>query len=570
MERSNPETLQISETLTDLHVRLADVRMPVSDLAGGVLVVGQTSAGKTKSIVNNLARQFAEMFTTNAKSIREHRQFAIFYFGLKGRGHAEFIGSLSKLRGKDVITVSNDKTCPWVVRLFMKSCWRSREELHLSVVGFVEEVAERVARTRSGYRHDPFWDRQRVLLLSELSRLEINPFLSRDLINAEVADLVHEDALIALLARAEAFLEFIGEKVTSSNQPSQAMVELHEELRRSGFATNEDLARAEELVAFLRRRGKPGRHPKTRALCEFLYKRLQAARNAKLETPVKTLLERFADLLESTSQERLRKLIARWWRIPDNTRGVIETDLRGVIQSFRSGPAEQIFRGKNKQEITIEEIIHRGLILVIDLPASDSANANWPALVALKLAITQRLIGRYTAFFDGKPLSRRGAVILQDEAQLLLSDSEARALSVIREFGAIWILATQSISLIASVLKSHVDTAAFVAAARVRIWGNTGDDYTAEIASRFCGTSRAGQQRLTCLWHPTSVLEAAVSGSSSTEKPLVEPQRFYELKTGQFYVRTADNQSYFVDLRLSLPKPVSHALHSVGPAPIQS
>lgn len=107
-----PKALQVSETLTDLHVRLADVRMPVSDLAGGVLVVGQTSAGKTKSIVNNLARQFAEMFTTNAKSIREHRQFAIFYFGLKGRGHAEFIESLSKLRGQDVITVSNDKTCP--------------------------------------------------------------------------------------------------------------------------------------------------------------------------------------------------------------------------------------------------------------------------------------------------------------------------------------------------------------------------------------------------------------------------------------------------------------------------
>ncbi|MEY2563573.1 MAG: hypothetical protein QOH88_1766 [Verrucomicrobiota bacterium] len=107
MKNPASETAQIAETLTDLSVHLADVRMPVSDLAGGVLVVGQTSAGKTRSIVNNLARQFAEMFTRSAKSIREQRQFAMVYLGLKGRGHLDFVESLTKSRRKDVITISN-------------------------------------------------------------------------------------------------------------------------------------------------------------------------------------------------------------------------------------------------------------------------------------------------------------------------------------------------------------------------------------------------------------------------------------------------------------------------------
>ena len=177
MPPHSSETLQIAETLSDISVHLADVRMPVSDLAGGVLVVAQTSAGKTRSIVNNLARQFAKMFTSSAKLIREQRQFAIVYLGLKGRGHRDFVESLSKSRSKDVITISTAADCLWVVRLFKRSCWGSSEELSLAVVAFLEEVAERVSRSRLAKHHDPFWDRQRLRLLSELARLELTPFM---------------------------------------------------------------------------------------------------------------------------------------------------------------------------------------------------------------------------------------------------------------------------------------------------------------------------------------------------------------------------------------------------------
>jgi len=567
VKNSASETAQIAETLTDLSVHLADVRMPVSDLAGGVLVVGQTSAGKTRSIVNNLARQFAEMFTRSAKSIREQRQFAMVYLGLKGRGHLDFVESLTKSRRKDVITISNAAACPWVIRLFKRSCWSTSEELSLAVVGFVEEVAERVSGSRSAFHHDPFWDRQRQRLLSELARLEVRPFLKPELLETELSELTNDDGLIALLARTEAFLQFIGERTEGSALRLAMRSNTRQDLATYGFSKDTDLRGAQKIVSlFVKSRGL-GRRPKTKALCAFLAKQLALARAAKAEeAPAKMLLEQFEMNLNAASSARLRKLVEQWWRIPAITRGVIEADLRGVIQTFRSGPAEQVFRGRGKREITLEEILHRGLILVIDLPAAESGSANWPALVTLKLALTQRLLGRYTALWNGEPISRRGVAILQDEAQLLLTDSEAKALSVIREFGAIWILATQSISLIGSVLKSHVDTAAFVAASRVRVWGNTGDEYTAEMASRFCGTSRGHSQRLACLWHPTPLLEAAVTGSTSGEKPLVEPQRFYELKTGQFYLRTADNESYFLDLRLSLRKPISRALRSAGPA----
>ena len=561
MKPARAQTAQIAETLSDLTVHLADVKMPVSDVAGGVLVVAQTAAGKTRSVVNNLARQLAEMFSACGKAIREQRQFALIYLATKGGGHLDFLASLSKPRRKDVITISNAADCPWVVRLFNRSCWATREELSLAVVAFVEEVAARLSHSRSASRHDPFWDRQRQRLLSELAVLEVRPLLPRELLESDLSELTHDDALVALLARAEAFLQFIGERGDGSERPKAVRTDARQDLVKHGFSKDADLARAQKIVSFFANSTEFGRRPKTKALCAFLAKQLSRARASKAEDdPAKMALEQFEANLDPASRHRLRKLVEQWWRIPQITRGCIEADLRGVIQSFRSGPADQVFRGRGKREITLEEIIDRGLILVLDLPAAESGSANWPALVSLKLAITQRLLGRYNALRDGMPISRRGVVIVQDEAQLLLSDAEARALSVIREFGVIWILATQSISLVSSVLRSHVDAAAFVAAARVRIFGNTADDYTAEIAARFCGTARGVPQRLACLWHPTPSLEAAVTSSTSNEKPLVEPRRFFELKTGQFYVRTADDESYFVDLRASLPRPISHNL----------
>lgn len=84
MASTVPDPQQISDTLSDVAVDLAGVKLPVSTLTGGVLVVGQTGCGKTRSIVNNISRQFAEMFTKSDKATAEMRRFSVFYFGLKG------------------------------------------------------------------------------------------------------------------------------------------------------------------------------------------------------------------------------------------------------------------------------------------------------------------------------------------------------------------------------------------------------------------------------------------------------------------------------------------------------
>lgn len=460
-----------------------------------------------------------------------------------------------------MIWISNDNDCPWVVRLFERDSWASADDLHLAVVNYVEEVAAQLSGPTTTGRHDPFWSRQRIRFLSELCRLESMAPEHFDFFAQDMSALTHNDALVALLARIEAFLDFIGEKSpVPEPKASKPLSGLRQDLKEQGFESAAELFRAERIVTAYSKLPHLAGHPKARALTLFLANVLKQARQEKRTNKPKTLLDAFAETLEPSSRERLLKLVEQFWRIPDVTRGCIEADLRGIVQSFQTGTAKTIFRAVAKHEISIEEVIDRGLIMVIDLPVAESGNASLPALVALKLAITQRLIGRYKSLYKSRPLSRRGVLIVQDEAQVLLSDLEAKALSVVREFGVVWLLATQSLSLIASVLRSQRDTEAFVAAARVRIFGATSDEYTAEVASRLCGRSPSVKQRAACLWHPTEELEAAVATSRPTETPLVPPYRFFELQTGQFYVRTAGNHCYLLDLHFDLPAPRAQVL----------
>ena len=565
MKQTRRESQQISESLSDIEVDLAGVKLPVSSVTGGMLVVGQTGCGKTRSIINSLSRQFAELFTKSGKATAEHRRFAVFYFGLKGQGHSEFVASLPKRRRKDVVQISDDKDCPWVVRLFKRECWASVDELHLAVVNYVEEVAEELSGARSSGRHDPFWARQRTRLLSELCRLEVRRPAQVELLPGKLSDLTHDDALVALLSRIEAFFDFIAERSFAAQRPARKpLAAVRRELKKQGFGTTAELFRAEKVVAAYAKLGHAERHPKRRALCLFLAKILKQARQEKRTARPRMLLDDFADALEPSSREALVNLVEQFWRIPDTTRGCIEADLRGVVQSFHSGAARNVFGAAGKHEISIEEVIARGLIFVVDLPAADSGNASLPALIALKLAITQRLIGRYKSIYRSRPLCCRGVLVVQDEAQMLLGDSDAKALSLVREFGVVWLLATQSLSLVASVLGNHRDTEAFVGAARTRIFGATADPYTADMASLLCGRAAAAEKRAACLWHPTAALEAAVATSRRADMPLVSAHRFFALQTGQFYLRTADTGCYFLDMRFDLPRPRARALSLLG------
>ncbi|MDQ6625645.1 MAG: TraG/TraD/VirD4 family protein, partial [Verrucomicrobiota bacterium] len=172
--------------------------------------------------------------------------------------------------------------------------------------------------------------------------------------------------------------------------------------------------------------------------------------------------------------------------------------------------------------MTLEEIIHEGRILILDLPIAESGGSTLTALLAVKVALSRLLVGRYRALHRSQPLSRRGVLVIQDEAHLLLSrpkqgtSSEGAALSVIREFGVIWLLACQSMSLIASTLGNEAQTAALLAGARTRVFGATSDAYTAQMASILCGSGKGRVRPLGCLWHPTPALEQAIAGAATT------------------------------------------------------
>ena len=157
--------------------------------------------------------------------------------------------------------------------------------------------------------------------------------------------------------------------------------------------------------------------------------------------------------------------------------------------------------------------------------------------------------------------------MVQDEAHLLLGkpksglSTEALTLSIIREMGVVWILAAQSLSLIAGAFRGESQAAAFASAARTRIFGGTADEYTARLSSALCGTTRGQERRLACMWHPTPGLDQALIGVSGELVPAVPIATFYQLQTGQFVLRTAQTDCYLLDLRFTLPHPTAQRLN---------
>ena len=557
---------QISESLQEHSVSIADVKLPVSELCGGVLFVGQSGSGKT-ALINDLAGQFSRL----GGSAREC--YAIIYFALKGRGHRDFLSALPRNRRKDVIVIGGSDSP--AIRLFWAANWACAEELQLATVQFLEEVADHVAGAGDAVRHDPFWDRQRLRILSELARLTpveaalgsppISDLFRQKDLQPDVRLLHHPDAHVALLARVEAFLQFIADKSTSGSiRPNHQLLAVFQE---NGFGDKKALTRAKQLVEAAENSPKNHLGKRGRDLCRAVADLLDLADQAAEAMKEQTLLDRFQATLDVKSQKRLAALIEQFWRIPNTTRGCIEADLRGVVECFRSGPAQTLFRPNAEKEITIEEIVDRGRIAVIDLPLAESGGASLAPAMAIKIALARLLAGRLRAGRDGKTLNRRGVLVVQDEAHLLLSkpksglSTEALTLSIIREMGVVWILAAQSLSLIAGALRGESQATAFASAARTRIFGGTADEYTARLSSALCGTTRGPERRLACMWHPTPGLDQALIGVSGELVPAVPIQTFYQLQTGQFVLRTAQTDCYLLDIRFNLPHPTAQKLN---------
>ena len=502
---------QLSSTLTDISVELGGLRLPVDQLCGGTLVCGMTGSGKTVSVVNPLALQFAALEAANPA-----RKPAIVYFSLKGQPHREFLEALPPKRRKDVVMISHDDDC-WL-SLFHRPNWRSEEELNGAVVRFIEEFSQHFSDELGVGRHDPYWERQRIRYLNVLAGLKVmkkKPLLPLPNFQALNSD----NALERLLARAEAFFDYC-----TINPPETA--------KKRGLIQDESLLDEPEKRPF--------------SLLGYLY-----------------------DALFPRCQEQLNSLVVEFTRMADSTKFSIMADVRGVMDAFRTPETGRYLFGPMFDPMTIERIIDEGKILVVNLPLADGGNTSLSTLLAIKLALFSRLLGRNTALHEGHPVTRRPVVVVIDEFQNLVSKGrtggEDLMMAQCREHGVIVLMATQSLSLLAGALRNESKLAALVANCRTKVFGRNGDLLTNQIASMACGRGGLQKVRRAPVWHGGEKFRSFVTETAGDGSPVVGTDEFASLQTGQFLISTADGGAYRLDLRHRLQGRRLQVLKSPAP-----
>jgi len=481
-------TQQLSSTLADLSVDLGGLHLPLDQLCGGTIVCGMTGSGKTVSVVNPLTLQLAALEAANPA-----RKPAIVYFALKGQPHRQFLDALPAKRKKDVVTISYEQD-HWI-SLFHRPNWRSEEELNGAVVRFIEEFSQHLSDELSAGRHDPYWERQRVRYLNVLTGLKPKKGL---LALPGLDKLDSDNALERVLTRVEAFFDYCTMNA------------------RNGLeADGEEKSKAERPFSFL----------------GCLHDAL--SHNQKLE---------------------LNQLVTEFTRMADSTKFSILADIRGVTDVFRTpgGTGRYLF-GMNYAKVTVEELIDEGKILIVDLPLADGGNSSLATLLAIKLALFGRLLGRNTALHDGHPVAKRPVCVVIDEFQNLVSKGrtggEDLMMAQCREHGVIVLLASQSLSLLAGALRSESKLAALVANCRNKIFGRNGDHLTNQLASLTCGRGGFRQVRHAPVWHGGERFRVFVTDAMGDDAPVVGPEDFSALRTGQFVMVTANGGTYRLDLR---------------------
>jgi hypothetical protein len=524
---------QISDNFSGMNLDWGELKLSVQSLCGGALVTGSTGSGKTVSVVNPLAAKLASL-NSNKAGIKP----AIIYFVTKGASHESFIEGLPAGRKKDVIRIDGRQDCGFSLSLFPTRNWSSRDELELAVPAFLEEFSEHCWDALSTVRHDLFWDRQRMRVLSELSALRS--------IESDIFTSVSGDHLKTLLDRLDAFIAHIE---TPSAEPDAQI--LKKWFEKVGVTTPKEFEHAKEVAetAML-----TATKDSTMGRLLQMMSRMSAecASPSKIYGAPDLPLERIYQQLDAPSKDRLSRLVREYFLLAQTTRSCVLADLQSLVHLLRSGPAGNVFNQNNCTTVSLEKIIHDGKILVLDLPLSDSSNATRPVLLAIKLALMNRILGRNRALCEGQKLNRtRPIVIVIDEFQTLISrgrsGGEDQFISRCREFGAISILATQSLSLLAGTIRDSAKLEALLANLRTRVFGHNTDTWTNEQAAALCGTSAGRDVQLAQIWHGSERLKKLVTVTASVGNPRVSPGTFAALKTGQFIVSTADGACHTLD-----------------------
>jgi len=526
---------QIAEEHADLHVNLGGIDLPLDQLAGGVLVVGTTGSGKTRSVINPLARAYATVTSD------PERKPAIFYFGIKGRGHEEFVAALPIDRQADVIRISGDSLLG--INLFPEEYWAA-SDLAAAVPRYLEEVSAHIGDELSTARHDLYWDRQRLRVLNDLSALRAAGSVGVILGGRAALPLHCEDHLRALLARVDAFLRH-----TETERPAITEAS-REEAKKVEEAAN-------DLLDLLEESGTQDHVLQAKHLIKL------AVPKAIEQAPDPTVLESFWESIDLESRMRLGVFLNEWYRMPPVTRGCVAADLRGVCESFASGSLGRLLGPVAGECVTLERVIDEGRILVIDLPLAESGGASLPALVAIKLALFRALLARGGTKVQGRPLSRRPVAVVVDECDSILTrgrrGGEDHFLSKCREFGVSLILGTQSLSQILGSLRDPQKVSALVTNCRTKIWGRSLDPFTTSLASLDCGTTRGQAVQMAPVWHGSELFRRFVTSPASEEKCVVSPPEFGSLGTGEF-VTTAEGNVWRVDLHTRHVSPIVRQL----------
>jgi hypothetical protein len=531
---------QISEEHSDLSANIGTIALPFDQIAGGMLVVGATGCGKSRSVINPVALSYAVATSDPA------RKPAIVYFATKGKGHEEYVASLPPERQADVIRLTAESQG---INLFAEEHWPSESDLAAAVPRFIEDVNAHLSDELGAVKFDLYWERQRIRVLTELAACR--PAGAAGIFRGGQAALpLHcGDRLRALLARVDAFIQHVEiERLFVPDEVKAA----HKKVRETSDGLREVLSTPEvpEEVA--------GQALDLMALVRPLV----------AEKPVSgTVLEAFLESIDGESKSRLNRLVSEWYRIASTTRGCIAADLRGVCEIFGSGPLGRLLGPTDLECLTLESIIDEGKILVVDLPLAESGGAALPALVALKLALYRILLARGMRI-PGRPPSRRPVGIVMDECDLIMTRSrtggEDHFLSKCREYGTTLILGVQSLSLLLGTLRDAQKVSALIANCRTKIWGRSLDPYTTSLASLDCGTTRGQSVQRAPVWHGSALFRAFVTGPAQEEERVVLPNEFSVLAPAEFVLTTSEGAVYRMDLHSRHAAPVIRQLREVS------
>lgn len=530
---------QISEALRGQHITVNGIKFPLENLASGCLITGGIGSGKTITWLNQLALQLAQ------HSFEAERKSAIIYFNLKGHGAAHFMELLPEDRKKDVIHLHEKSD--YALDLFNPTYWSSHTECRAACVAWLEEILVQATNSADSIDHDhAFWTLQRLRILNNLAHTQIEG-IAVEADDLRIVDMLVRNVLDSLLARLKHFLAYINDA-----RFNRDVGNFDRTLKEAGL-TKADITFLKTWVSdYLQKR-----HAKRPAAAfeqfmvfsKMILEQISSSWNPKTDfLPFRIFLNR----LMHQSRENLFDVVLQYRFLAESTWSCISAELGALCNLFDQEPLSTLLH-PGKKLVSIEEVIDKGKILVIDCPLADSGGASRTALIAIKTAITNRLLCRYLMRNKySKQVNRiRPVGLFIDEFHSITTrgivEGDDLFVSRCRELGIISAFATQNISLLRGVLQDRHRVFGMISNLKNKIFCSNDDAQTNEHASMSMGIHHGESSFVGIPWQRDKRILDALKSSSGEPYMLVPPWNFVNMDVGEAYVITADAAAYHVN-----------------------